>query len=108
MRESRQNYLDYYDKVAEKNHKFALNGPEGELPKYSNLFAFKYIYKYDPFVVTGKLGVDVGNKSVFKSLKIFLGKSFSLGDRILLKTSASYSNIWGKNILKNDYFYGSN
>ena len=71
--------------MAEKNHKFASNEPEGELPKYSNLFAFKYIYKYDPFVVTGKLGVDVGNKSVFKSLKIFLGKSFSLGDRILLK-----------------------
>lgn len=90
------------------NHKLAVDGPEGELPKYSNLLAFKYIYKYDPFIVTGKFGVDFGNKSIFKSLNVFLGKNYTIGNSLIFKTSATCGKIWGRNLLKNDYFYGSN
>ena len=68
----------------------------------------KYIYKYAPLIVTGKFGVDFGNKSIFKSLNLFVGKNVVLGDSVMVKTSASYANIWGKNVLKNDYFFGSN
>lgn len=85
--------------------KFGLNQPERDLPKHSNLLALKYIYKYAPFVVTGKFGIDFGNSSIFKAISLTVSKDLRLGDALLLNLRATFANMWGRNILKNDLFF---
>ena len=53
----------------------------------------------------GTLGYDFSNNSIFKYLSISTKKYINLGENAGLLMTFEASNLWGNNILKNDYIF---
>ena len=101
-RESRKNYLSFFNQEAQNSHKHSLSAPDNNLPKQSNLFGLAYRIKKSIFTINGGVGMDVSNESYFKTLNAKAAKDFNLNDTFRLTLGVEGAKMWGNNIHRED------